>query len=124
MLFNFKLPFLNGSYRNGVCRALWAIHTVGCKLTIDICSVFLCHFAEVLSPLSSPHSLQSGGILIIGQKQDSMDSSGVFNDRKAFSGKVAHIQLWNGWLMSEDIKKMANCQSENIVSSTNQIITW
>ena len=100
------------------------MHTVGFKLTLNIWSVFLHHFAEVLSPLSSPHSLQSGGILIIGQKQDSMDSSGVFNDRKAFSGKVAHIQLWNGWLMSEDIKKMANCQSENIVSSTNQIITW
>ena len=25
VLFVFKLPFPNGSYRNGVCRALWAI---------------------------------------------------------------------------------------------------
>ena len=27
--------------------------------------------------LVSPHSLKSGGILIIGQKQDSLDSSGI-----------------------------------------------
>ena len=25
MLLIFKLPFPNGSYRNGVCRALWAL---------------------------------------------------------------------------------------------------
>ena len=28
-----KLPFLNGSYRNGVCRALWAYS--GCKFWIE-----------------------------------------------------------------------------------------
>ena len=27
VLLIFKLPFPNGSYRNGVCRALWAIST-------------------------------------------------------------------------------------------------
>jgi hypothetical protein len=37
-------------------------------------------------------------------------SSGYFNDRKAFSGKVAQIQLWNGQLLSEDIREMAHCQ--------------
>ena len=26
VFFIFKLPFPNGSYRNGVCRALWALH--------------------------------------------------------------------------------------------------
>ena len=80
-------------------------------------------FAEVVTQLVSPHSLKSGGIFIIGQKQDSLDSSGYFNDRKAFSGKVAQIQLWNGQLLSEDIRKMAHCEKESVENS-RRIISW
>ena len=35
VLLIFKLPFPNGSYRNGVCRALWAISLIGTKNLIS-----------------------------------------------------------------------------------------
>ena len=67
--------------------------------------------------------LKSGGVFIIGQKPDSLDSSGFFNDRKAFSGKVTQIGLWSKALDLSDIKDLAECVTSNVQTSDLKI-SW
>ena len=73
--------------------------------------------------MSTPAELINNGILIVGQNQDSLDTSGFFDQRKAFSGKVSQVQMWNRALNSEEINKLASCTVENI-QSNNLVVRW
>ena len=73
--------------------------------------------------MSTPAELINNGILIVGQNQDSLDTSGFFDQRKAFSGKVSQVQMWNIALNNEEIKKLASCTVEN-VESNQLVVQW
>ena len=49
VLFIFKLPFLNGSYRNGVCRGLWAKSNYIFSNCLDL--LVLCTTCTTCTPL-------------------------------------------------------------------------
>ena len=73
--------------------------------------------------MSGPSELICNGILIVGQSQDSLDTSGFFDYRKAFSGKVSQVQMWKSALTPYEIKNLATCQTEN-VQSNQEIVQW
>ena len=80
---------------NGVCRCVLAIFANRSALKPRF-------FYLLPLTLVSPHSVKSGGILIIGQKQDSLDSSDkVILKNRSFpnlnldaSAYVSGLQVW------------------------------
>ena len=59
----------------------------------------------------------------MGQNQDSLDTSGFFDHRKAFSGQVTQVQMWNVVLNPTDIKDLATCKVQNVFEN-QEIVQW
>ncbi|XP_042197067.1 neuronal pentraxin-2b isoform X2 [Callorhinchus milii] len=64
------------------------------------------------------HPIKQGGILILGQEQDTI--GGRFDATQAFVGELSHFNIWDRILSSEDIMSIANC-SANLAGN---IIPW
>ena len=58
-------------------------------------------------------NLTSGGYLILGQRQDNMETSGFFDEDKAFSGSVTQFEMWDQALQSSVISGLNFCKSES-----------
>ena len=72
---------------------------------------------------NQPTELISNGSLIVGQNQDSLDTSGFFDHRKAFSGQVTQVQMWSVVLNPTEIKDLADCKVQN-TQETQEIVFW
>jgi hypothetical protein len=82
---------------------------------------FFCSLETV--SVQSAVKLAKGGYLILGQKQDSMETSGFFAKSQAFSGKMSQFEIWDKELSEEVIKGVASCQSETS-EEQHRTITW
>ncbi|KAL4624849.1 neuronal pentraxin-1-like [Arapaima gigas] len=68
--------------------------------------------------LSAWHTIQPGGVFILGQEQDIM--GGHFDATQAFVGQMSDVQLWSRVLTAREIYNLANCRSR----ATGSIINW
>ncbi|XP_067859867.1 neuronal pentraxin-2-like [Heptranchias perlo] len=64
------------------------------------------------------HPIKAGGVLILGQEQDTV--GGRFDATQAFVGELSHFNIWDRILTTDDIRSMANC-SANLAGN---IIPW
>lgn len=66
--------------------------------------------------------LEGGGVLILGQDQDSL--GGGFEQQKSYSGSISLFNLWNESLNSSEIKAMKDCNNEAATGNGNIIVSW
>ncbi|XP_029433333.1 neuronal pentraxin-2 [Rhinatrema bivittatum] len=64
------------------------------------------------------HPVKPGGILILGQEQDSV--GGRFDATQAFVGEISQFNIWDRILKAEDIMKIANCST----NMPGNIVPW
>ncbi|KAM4632269.1 neuronal pentraxin-2 [Discoglossus pictus] len=64
------------------------------------------------------HPIKPGGILILGQEQDTV--GGRFDATQAFVGEMSQFNIWDRVLKAEDIVNIANCSA----NMPGNIIPW
>ncbi|XP_061455986.1 neuronal pentraxin-2 isoform X2 [Rhineura floridana] len=64
------------------------------------------------------HPIKPGGILILGQEQDTV--GGRFDATQAFVGEMSQFNIWDRVLKPEDIMNIANCST----NMPGNIIPW
>ncbi|XP_063284951.1 neuronal pentraxin-2 [Pelobates fuscus] len=64
------------------------------------------------------HPIKPGGILILGQEQDTV--GGRFDATQAFVGELSQFNIWDRVLKSDDIGNIANCS----MNMPGNIIPW
>uniref|UniRef100_A0A8D0FZL1 Neuronal pentraxin 2 n=1 Tax=Sphenodon punctatus TaxID=8508 RepID=A0A8D0FZL1_SPHPU len=64
------------------------------------------------------HPIKPGGVLIIGQEQDTV--GGRFDATQAFVGELSQFNIWDRVLKAEDIMNIANCST----NMPGNIIPW
>ncbi|XP_070616339.1 neuronal pentraxin-2 [Erythrolamprus reginae] len=64
------------------------------------------------------HPIKPGGVLILGQEQDTV--GGRFDATQAFVGEMSQFNIWDRVLKPDDITKMANCS----INMPGNIIPW
>ncbi|XP_042198236.1 neuronal pentraxin 1 like isoform X3 [Callorhinchus milii] len=65
------------------------------------------------------HPIKPGGVLILGQEQDSL--GGGFDATQAFVGEMSHFHMWDRVLTPGEIYSLANCSSKTLVGN---VIAW
>ncbi|XP_078456470.1 neuronal pentraxin-2-like [Lampetra fluviatilis] len=69
------------------------------------------------------HPIKPGGVLILGQEQDTV--GGRFDATQAFVGELAYFNLWDRVLAPAEMASMWNCSSNpsgNILSWTSEMV--
>ncbi|CAM4521028.1 neuronal pentraxin-2 [Lepidochelys kempii] len=64
------------------------------------------------------HPIKPGGVLILGQEQDTV--GGRFDATQAFVGEMSQFNIWDRVLKAEDIMNIANCST----NMPGNIIPW
>ncbi|XP_019397703.1 PREDICTED: neuronal pentraxin-2 [Crocodylus porosus] len=64
------------------------------------------------------HPIKPGGVLILGQEQDTV--GGRFDATQAFVGEMSQFNIWDRVLKAEDIVNIANCST----NMPGNIIPW
>uniref|UniRef100_A0A8C5IT06 Neuronal pentraxin 2 n=2 Tax=Passerellidae TaxID=1729112 RepID=A0A8C5IT06_JUNHY len=64
------------------------------------------------------HPIKPGGVLILGQEQDTV--GGRFDATQAFVGEMSQFNIWDRVLRAEDIMNIANCS----INMPGNIIPW
>uniref|UniRef100_A0A8C5SLF0 Neuronal pentraxin 2 n=1 Tax=Laticauda laticaudata TaxID=8630 RepID=A0A8C5SLF0_LATLA len=64
------------------------------------------------------HPIKPGGVLILGQEQDTV--GGRFDATQAFVGEMSQFNIWDRVLKPDDIMKIANCS----INMPGNIIPW
>ncbi|KAH0631951.1 hypothetical protein JD844_019870 [Phrynosoma platyrhinos] len=64
------------------------------------------------------HPIKPGGVLILGQEQDTV--GGRFDATQAFVGEMSQFSIWDRVLKPEDIMNIANCSA----NMPGNIIPW
>ncbi|NXX15774.1 NPTX2 protein, partial [Podargus strigoides] len=64
------------------------------------------------------HPIKPGGVLILGQEQDTV--GGRFDATQAFVGELSQFNIWDRVLKAEDIMNIANCST----NMPGNIIPW
>ncbi|XP_009564346.2 neuronal pentraxin-2 [Cuculus canorus] len=64
------------------------------------------------------HPIKPGGVLILGQEQDTV--GGRFDATQAFVGEMSQFNIWDRVLKAEDITNIANCST----NMPGNIIPW
>ncbi|NWR68156.1 NPTX2 protein, partial [Bucorvus abyssinicus] len=64
------------------------------------------------------HPIKPGGVLILGQEQDTV--GGRFDATQAFVGEMSQFNIWDRVLKAEDIMNIANCS----INMPGNIIPW
>ncbi|KAG6935154.1 neuronal pentraxin 2 [Chelydra serpentina] len=64
------------------------------------------------------HPIKPGGVLILGQEQDTV--GGRFDATQAFVGEMSQFNIWDRVLKAEDILNIANCST----NMPGNIIPW
>ncbi|XP_053550382.1 neuronal pentraxin-2 [Bombina bombina] len=64
------------------------------------------------------HPIKPGGILILGQEQDTV--GGRFDATQAFVGELSQFNIWDRVLKAEDIVNIANCSA----NMPGNVIPW
>lgn len=68
--------------------------------------------------LSADHIIEKGGVVVLGQEQDSL--GGGFQDNQALVGKIANLNLWDTILPLKEIVEM----SKNCFSRKGNVLSW
>ena len=66
-------------------------------------------------------TVEGGGVLIIGQEQDSI--GGYFDDTQSWSGSVTQLEIWSKAISLDDIQKLASCEIETL-DIPERIVQW
>lgn len=68
--------------------------------------------------LSADHIIEKGGVVVLGQEQDSL--GGGFQDNQALVGKIANLNLWDTIFPLKEIVEM----SKNCFSRKGNVLSW
>lgn len=74
--------------------------------------------------LSAGNTIQSGGIFVMGQDQDSLDDR--YDAHQAWNGDVADMNLWNFVMTEEQIRDANKCNKKkegNIIAGLKTPMT-